>query len=146
IDSTHPETAFETPAFSEPVADWRWPAICGKLLESPAGAAFRGLASLLLETLEERGERTLAVTGSGPAAGRTSLVLTLAQLLSEDPAYRLLLIDLDVERPAVAEHLGIEPQFDLLDTLDGQVPAEHSLIPLLPDRLALFALKSSRAG
>jgi Mrp family chromosome partitioning ATPase len=119
---------------------WSWPAICDRLLNSAAGAGLQGVASLLRELLADRRQRTLAFTGPGREVGRTSLMLTIARLLSEIAALRIALVDLDFGHPGLASALGIASGPDLWKTVCREVPAGASLVTLVPERLSLLPL------
>lgn len=121
-------------------AMWAWPAICDRLLESSAGAGIRGLSSLLCEMLAERRQRSLAFTGPGRGAGRTSLLLTIARLLTEERALRVLVIDVDFGNPQLAQFLGVEAAPDLWQAVCQHPPLSNPLITLIPDRLSLAPL------
>lgn len=130
-----------TPAVpAEPVA-WAWPAICDRLLSSTAGPGIRGLASLLCEMLTERRKRSLAFTGPGRGAGRTTLLLTMARLLAEDRQLRVLMIDLDFGNPQLTRLLGIDTEQDLWQGACGNVASAVPLVTLVPDRLSLAPLR-----
>lgn len=137
----HPATIPAVP--QSPATAWGWPAICDRLLDSPtAGPGLRGLASLLRELLAERGMRSLAFTGQGRAAGRTSLLLCVAKLLAEDPSSRIAIVDLDVGRPSIARRLGVTPAVGLWE-LAGGASSTQAIIPLVRGRLSLVGLVES---
>lgn len=141
IDATHGYPAREFAIAPPPAAGWSWPPICGQLLNSVAGPGIRGLASLLREMLAERGQRSLALTGPGRGAGRTSLALTIAGLLSSDPALRLLLVDLDFAGPCLGPMLGLEPPVDLWQVARGDVSAASALLTLVSGQMSALALR-----
>jgi Mrp family chromosome partitioning ATPase len=133
-------SAVTVPHSDDPVV-WAWPAICDRLLKSSAGPGIRGLSSLLCEMLAERRKRSLAFTGPGRGAGRTALLLTVARLLSEERALRVLVIDLDFGNPQIATLLGIVPEQDLWQAACRNVAAAVPLVTLVPDRLSLAPLR-----
>lgn len=120
---------------------WSWPAICDRLLGSVAGSGLRGLGSLLREMLAERRQRSLAFTGPGRGAGRSSTLLTIARLLVEDHNQRVLVVDLDFGNPQLAQLLGIVPEHDLWQAASTTSGAATPLLTLIPDRLSLAPLR-----
>lgn len=136
----------DKPAYSTPIvppalpAVWAWPAISNSLLGSEAGPGIRGLASLLCEMLAERRQRSLAFTGPGRGAGRSALLLTMARVLSEERALRVLVIDLDFGNPQLAQLLGVVPQHDLWQAACRNTAAASPLVTLIPDRLSFVPL------
>jgi Mrp family chromosome partitioning ATPase len=141
VDAKHAYPAREFAIAPPPAAGWAWPPICEQLLSSVAGPGIRGLASLLREMLAERGQRSLALTGPGRGAGRTSLALTIAGLLSSDPALRLLLVDLDFAGPSLGPMLGLEPPVDLWQVARGEVSAASALLTLVSGQMSALTLR-----
>lgn len=73
------------------------------------------------------GGRTVGVTGTRGAPGCTEVAVAYAASVADDGS--ALLIDADVEAPAVAIRLGLAPRPDLLDAIDG-VRSEAMLDPV----------------
>ncbi|MCZ2819106.1 polysaccharide biosynthesis tyrosine autokinase [Modestobacter sp. VKM Ac-2977] len=72
----------------------------------------------------ESGSRTMAVTSSLAAEGKSTVAVNLAAALAETGA-RVLLVDADLRRPSVAEMLGLEGSAGLTTVLLGRAaPAE----------------------
>jgi Mrp family chromosome partitioning ATPase len=146
FDAEHARPAVAVLAPAAPLAEWRWPTICERLLNSSAGPGFRGLASLLRELLVERGERSLAFTGHGRKAGRTTLVLTVARLLAQDMGQRVLVIDLDFGKPDISVRLEIDSDADLWEPVCGLTSAANARVTLIPDRLSVLTLRESKSS
>jgi Mrp family chromosome partitioning ATPase len=53
--------------------------------------------------------RRLGVVGSSPGEGSSTVALGLAGALARDHALRILLLELDLRRPSLDEHLGLPP-------------------------------------
>ena len=66
---------------------WAWPAICQQLLAA-TGNGFGQLAEELSDVCTSRGYRTIALAGNGFEVGTTSIVLTLAYVLVNQPVCR----------------------------------------------------------
>lgn len=84
----------------------------------PADAILREIR--LIEPAAERGRPVhplTVVTGAAGAPGRTEIALALAWHRSGTG--RCLLVDADLEAPALAVRLGITPRPDLADAVDG---------------------------
>ena len=70
--------------------------------------AYKILRTRLLQRLAAKNWRFVAVTSTKSGEGKTLTAINLAIALSQDPNTRVCLIDLDLQRPQVAAHLGIE--------------------------------------
>lgn len=119
---------------------WGWPTVCDRLLRS-TGSGFQGFASLLRELLTDRGQRCVGFTGTGRGTGRTSLLLTVAKVLSETPGLRVALVDLDLEHPNLAQSLRVGVRSDLWQVACGQATTSSPLLTLIPGRLSLLPLR-----
>lgn len=69
--------------------------------------AYRRLYRKVLHLYEQENVRTVALTSTGVAEGKTSLSINLALTVSEDASRRVTLIDCDFRRPNVTRYLGI---------------------------------------
>ena len=83
---------------------------------SARDAAFR----VLRHRVVDRGDpRSVLVTSAGDGEGKTTTALNLALALAESGRFKVLLIEVNVRRPAVAAVLGIQPPSCFLDQLAG---------------------------
>jgi capsular exopolysaccharide synthesis family protein len=72
---------------------------------------------VLHEAQLDRGLKSLLVTSSAPQEGKTLTVVNLAITLCASYARRVLIVDADLRRPAVAQVLGIEADAGVNDIL-----------------------------
>ena len=114
---------------------------------------YRRLAATLHGLQTERGLKTLMVTSSLPAEGKTLTIANLALTLSESYQRRVLLIDADLRRPSIHEIFGLPNLTGLSDGLraeSGQLPvlevSPHLSIVTAgrPDANPMAKLTSSR--
>ena len=75
---------------------------------SPAGARCRLLGARVRALGRDKRLRRVGVVGAGEGEGTTTVALGLARALSHDRR-RVLLLELDLQRPALDETLGLEP-------------------------------------
>ena len=68
---------------------------------------YRALRHLVERMHRDAGFQVLAVTSAAPGDGKTITSLNLAGSLAQSPEARVLVIDADLHRPAVAGYLGI---------------------------------------
>lgn len=80
-------------------------------LTSPASFAaeqYQGLRLKVERLRDTRGVRALAISSPGVGDGKTVTSINLAAALARGPSSRVLLIDADLRRPAIAHQLGID--------------------------------------
>ncbi|MFN0055668.1 MAG: hypothetical protein ACKV0T_26270 [Planctomycetales bacterium] len=145
IDPSH---ALETPATESVTAprlpSWNWPPICERLLESMAGPGIRILGETLVEQIAATGRRCIAFTGPGRGAGRTSLMLSVAEWLVRESSCRLLLADLDLDHPQLAALLGLNPDNEP-SQIERSAKTAAPVVTLIPDQLGLFQISPGDA-
>ncbi|PRY19850.1 Mrp family chromosome partitioning ATPase [Aliiruegeria haliotis] len=83
-------------------------------------AAFDVLRTKVLKITAANGWRRIAVTSPAPGSGKTTTSINLAVSLSRQPDLRIMLMDLDMRRPALAKALGQREQHSVEDFLNGR--------------------------
>ena len=73
----------------------------------PAGHAYRMLRTQVLQRARTHGLTTLGVVSAVNGEGKTLTAVNLALSLAAEPNQTVLLLDLDLRRPAVARTLGL---------------------------------------
>lgn len=91
----------------------------------------------------ERPPRSIAVTSSMPEEGKTTVATSLA-CATAAAGSRVLLIECDLHRPAVAERLGLRPEPGLVDYLAGKVSWSDAMQAVHPARLARGGVNGNR--
>ena len=115
------------------------PDIEARLVTGPSGAVpleqYRRLAAVLHELQRQQGLKTLMVTSSLPAEGKTLTTINLALTLSESYARRVLVVDADLRWPSVHSVLGLPNDSGLSEALsNGTEPT----IQLVSSRLSVL--------
>ncbi|HYN02484.1 MAG TPA: hypothetical protein VE359_08565 [Vicinamibacteria bacterium] len=110
---------------------------------SAPGQQCRLLAARVRALGRDKRLRRIGVVGAGRGEGSTTVALGLARALAHDHHLRVLLVDLDLRRPALEEELGLAPPaVGLRGYLDGR-----SEVPVLRrSRPAGFWVLSAGAG
>ncbi|MFZ1663477.1 MAG: CpsD/CapB family tyrosine-protein kinase [Paracoccaceae bacterium] len=80
------------------------------------------LRSRTIRMMKESNWRRLAVTSPNAACGKTTVSLNLALSLARQKDLKVLLIDLDLRRPALHKVLGYRPAKSMHEVLAGNVP------------------------
>jgi Mrp family chromosome partitioning ATPase len=78
------------------------------------------LRTRILQQMQANGWRSLAVTSPGPACGKTTIVLNLAFALARREENRVVVCEMDLRRPSVAQMLGLRSRRDFKAVLRGQ--------------------------
>jgi Mrp family chromosome partitioning ATPase len=110
------------------------------LLSSSAGAELHNLAGQLKHMAAERGLSCLALSGPGRATGRTSLVLTLARMLTEAQSARVAIVDADFGHPDAARMISVRPQTGLWEAACDTRAAAAAVTTLVAGKLAIVPL------
>ncbi len=106
---------------------------------SPAAEAFRLLRTQVLQRMEERNWRTLAIVSPGEDESRVEVAANLAGAIAADRRHHALLVDLDLRAPRVAELYGLQPERGVDDLLAGEAAVEDCLYrPAGFERLVLL--------
>jgi succinoglycan biosynthesis transport protein ExoP len=100
---------------------------------SPYAEAIRSVAAGLQLSSAKQASKVLLVTSSVPAEGKTTLAVSTAVYLAT-LGRRVVILDLDFRRPAVARELGGKANGNLLDLInrDRPLPASVQHVPGLP--------------
>ena len=118
--------------------------IISPMRSDPAASAFRMLRTQVLQRLDERGWRSLAVLSANANDGKTTMAINLAINLASDNRHTVLLVDCDLRRPGIAESLDIQPDFGLDDILCGRARIDQCLYhPDGFDRLVILPARAS---
>jgi Mrp family chromosome partitioning ATPase len=105
----------------------------------PAAAAFRMLRTQVLQRMAAHRWRTLAVFSPSPGEGRTTTAVNLATHIANDRDHTVLLVDVDLRRPAVATTLGFAPERGVEHVLAGEAEVRDCLVhPEGCDRLVVL--------
>jgi protein-tyrosine kinase len=86
----------------------------------PRTLAFDLLRTRILRKMQDQGWRTLAVIPATLGCGATTVAINLAWSIAQQTFPEVTLVDFDLRNPSIAEFLGIRPQADLSDYLQGR--------------------------
>ena len=108
-------------------------------------AEFDKLRTRMLQGMQARGWKRVAVTSPGPACGKTTIVLNLGFSMARQRAMRTVIGEVDLRRPSQARILGTPRTQDFVRVLDGIDPFEaHALRPR--DNLAIGMVRGPAEG
>ena len=110
-----------------------------------AAEQYQGLRLRIERLTKAQGPQVLAVTSPAAGEGKTLTAINLAGALARESDSRVLVIDADLRRPAVAARLNVPPSPGLTDVLtsDGRdLPSVAHQVP----PFQLWAIASGTAG
>jgi len=139
VQQTPPTARQERPRPAEEIVSLRKP-------NSPEAEQYRALRDTIERKRRDNGMRVLAVTSAGPGEGKTVTNLNLAGALAQSPGTRVLVVDADLRRPAVARYLGLsdERSLGLADILADETCSLASAVRRL-DAINVSVLLPGRA-
>ena len=109
---------------------------------NPMSMHFDLLRTHVLQKMEEKGWRTLAITSPTQEAGKTMVAINLAMSIAQQTNRTAMLVDFDLRRPKIGASLGIPMEKSLNDLLDGTAELADVLVnPDMP-RLVVLATKT----
>ncbi|HEX3854939.1 MAG TPA: P-loop NTPase [Polyangiaceae bacterium] len=91
----------------------------------PAGHAYRMLRTQVLQRARSHGLTTLGVVSAVNGEGKTLTAVNLALSLAAEPNQTVMLVDLDLRRPAVARTLGLTAERGLDSWFGGDEPTKN---------------------
>ncbi len=91
----------------------------------PAGHAYRMLRTQVLQRARSHGLTTLGVVSAVNGEGKTLTSINMALSLAAEPNQTVVLLDLDLRRPAVARTLGLPAERGLETWFDGDEPIKN---------------------
>lgn len=146
LAAASPQESIDTDAAVDPepsatpatlVRRFHWPALVESLHEA---------AAIELRRLTAVGRpRTIATSSCQRGDGGTTMTLLIARQLSSQGA-RVVLVDADLEEPALADRLGVAVEVDWQWAWREKLPLEEALIESLADGMALLPLQKATSA
>lgn len=97
--------------------------------EHPVSGEYRSVRDEIRRQFEEPGPRAIVFTAAAPVAGTTTVLLNFAVALAQQPGVKVLVVDANFDRPAVARRLGVSEAPGLAETLGQSVPLAWAVQP-----------------
>jgi protein-tyrosine kinase len=95
---------------------------------TPAGRYYDMLRAQVLQEMDKNSWQFLAVTSPTGASGKTVTACNLAMSVARLPERSVLLVDLDMRKPKVADYLGLKGDSGVVSVLNGRMTLGSTLI------------------
>lgn len=89
---------------------------------------FDVLRTEVLRSMDLKGWKTLAVTSPTPNCGKTLTAINLALSMARQPERQVLLVDLDLRKPRVANSLGLKCKEGVVGLIEGDTDLYRALV------------------
>jgi protein-tyrosine kinase len=106
--------------------------------------SFDMLRTQVVRTMDLKGWRVLGVTSPTPGCGKTVTSINLALSIARQPERQVLLVDMDLQRPQIANYLGIKGGDGLLGVLEGRSSLQDAMIESRIGNQSLVVLPTGR--
>lgn len=107
------------------------------------GRYYDMLRTQVLQEMDKNGWQFLAVTSPTAECGKTVTACNLAMSIARLPERSVLLIDLDLRKPAVANYLGLNGNGGVLSVLEGQSSLSSAILRARVGANSLLVLPGS---
>jgi Mrp family chromosome partitioning ATPase len=78
--------------------------------------------------MDLKGWKTLAVTSPTPNCGKTLTAINLALSVARQPERQVLLVDLDLRKPRVANCLGLKCKEGVVGIIEGRIDLHSAIV------------------
>jgi protein-tyrosine kinase len=108
--------------------------------------SFDMLRTQVLQSMDTNGWQFLAVTSPTAGCGKTVTACNLALSIARLPERSVLLVDLDMRKPKVADYLGIKRDFGVLSVLQGRQNLSDAIVQVGIEREQLLVLPGEQTN
>lgn len=100
--------------------------------------AYNMLRTQVLQRLKEHGWNSLAIISANNGEGRTLTAINLAISMAREVDKTVLLVDLDLRRPSIANYFDFSPEYGVADFLLNDIPLQQMLFNPGIERLVVL--------
>jgi protein-tyrosine kinase len=104
------------------------------------------LRTQVLQSMDTNGWQFLAVSSATAGCGKTVTACNLALSIARLPERSVLLVDLDMRRPKLANYLGIKRDFGTLSVLQGRQNLSDAIVQVGIEREQLLVLPGEQTN
>jgi protein-tyrosine kinase len=96
----------------------------------PQTTFFDMLRTQVVHAMDLKEWKVLGVTSPTPGCGKTTTAINLALSVARQPERSVLLADLDLRKPHVANYLGLKANEGVISVIDGRTTLANAIIPV----------------
>jgi protein-tyrosine kinase len=119
--------------------------IISQIVTDPRSRSFDMLRTQVLQSMDLKDWRILAVTSPTSGCGKTVTALNLALSIARQPERSVLVVDLDFQQPRIATSLGLGCDAGALGVLEGRTTLSGAIIHARVGSQRLMILPTSSA-
>ena len=94
----------------------------------PRSKPFDMLRTQVLQPMDQKGWKILGITSPTPGCGKTVTAINLAFSIARQPDRSVLLVDLDLQKPQVANSIGVKRESGVVSVLEGRTSLSSAII------------------
>jgi Mrp family chromosome partitioning ATPase len=102
--------------------------------------SFDMLRTQVLQSMDQKNWQILGVTSPTPGCGKTVTAINLALSIARQPERSVLLVDLDLQKPQIANCLGVNCETGVISVLEGRTGLSSTIIPARAGNCRIMAL------
>ena len=106
----------------------------------PRSKVFDVLRTQVLQAMDQKNWQFLAITSPTEGCGKTVTAINLALSIARQPERSALLIDMDLQRPTVANYLGIKCRQGVQGILEGRATLADAVLRAHADSCEIMVL------
>jgi Mrp family chromosome partitioning ATPase len=96
--------------------------------KDPRSKPFDMLRTQVLQPMDQKGWKILGITSPTPGCGKTVTAINLAFSIARQPDRSVLLVDLDLQKPQVANSIGVKRESGVVSVLEGRTSLSNAII------------------
>jgi protein-tyrosine kinase len=97
-------------------------------ITNPLTRSYDMLRTQILQSMDAKNQKVVAVTSPTPACGKTVTATNLALSISRQTERSVLLVDLDLLRPRIGSYLGLKPEVGLKGVLERKSKLSDAVV------------------
>jgi len=97
-------------------------------IADPRSKSFDILRTQVLQSMEAKSWQLLGITSPTPGCGKSTIAANLALSIARLPDKKVLLVDLDMQKPQVSNALGLKCKQGVVSVLEGKAKLSGALV------------------
>ncbi len=110
------------------------------------GRYYDMLRTQVLQEMDKKSWQFLAVTSPTPGCGKTVTACNLAMSIARLPERSVLLVDLDLRKPTLANYLGLKAENGVIDVLENQSTLSSAVVQTAVGPTKMLVLPGSASS